>query len=128
MKTVKITQDLTNARATILTRANVDLAQGNSPVPEVLLTQLRCCREFALDRKMKVFGELFITGKDVLEDLDTLLLFLKSESMTHLLVTSADRLSKNHEDAMEAIEKIKAIGVTICFTRVADRDLFKYFQ
>jgi len=125
MKTVK-NPELKNARATILTRAKYEINAGG--VPEAFLTQLRCSREFAHKNQMKIFGELFVSGKDVMEDLDSLLLFLKEESMTHLLVTSADRLSRNHQTALKAIEQIKTIGVEICFTGVNDCDLLEYFK
>ena len=117
MKTVK-NPDFKNARATILTRAKYEIGSGG--IPEAFKTQLRCSREFAFKNQIKVFGELFVSGKDVMDDLDSLLLFLKEESMTHLLITSADRLSRNHETASRAIEQIEAIGITICYTGVAD--------
>lgn len=105
------TTNLKGCRAVILTRSALEFKNGRVPAP--LLKQIRICREFAYSNEMKVFGEFFVSGSDIRTELDGLILFFKEHSISHLIITNRDRLSRNFNDGLKIIKDIENAGITI---------------
>lgn len=103
--------NLKGSRAVILTRSALEFKNGR--VPEPLLNQIRVCREFAYTNGMKVFGEFFISGEDIVEEFDGLILFFKEHSISHLIVTNPNRISRKLDVALKIMKDIENAGIKV---------------